>query len=215
MTGQRYDRQLRLWGDHGQFSIEQAKICLIRASAIGSEILKNLVLPGVGSFTIVDDCVVCEEDLCNRPFRLLLALKVYCAMCTECLNVLVYNLNFRLLIRLSRLLQGYSIPIVVCISVGIIGYVRVSAQEHVIVESHPDSSKPDVRLDNPPEGLVSLANEQHLETMTSEQLCHTPWLIIVHLFVQQFIKQVILQFYHTPCLPLITHTHTPLSSRLF
>jgi hypothetical protein len=37
----------RLWGDHGQVALEKAKICLINASATGTEILKNLILPGV------------------------------------------------------------------------------------------------------------------------------------------------------------------------
>lgn len=43
----RYDRQLRLWGDHGQFALEYAKVCLLRAEGLGAEILKNLVLPGI------------------------------------------------------------------------------------------------------------------------------------------------------------------------
>ncbi|ESO03022.1 hypothetical protein HELRODRAFT_112383 [Helobdella robusta] len=60
---QKYDRQLRLWGDHGQISLEAAKICLINANATGTEILKNMVLPGIGSFTIVDSSQVTPEDL--------------------------------------------------------------------------------------------------------------------------------------------------------
>ncbi len=63
---QRYDRQLRLWGDRGQTVLESSHICVIRAGAIGSEILKNLVLPGLGGFTIVDDAVVAQADLGNK-----------------------------------------------------------------------------------------------------------------------------------------------------
>ena len=37
----------RLWGDHGQAALEGAKICLINASATGTEVLKNLILPGL------------------------------------------------------------------------------------------------------------------------------------------------------------------------
>lgn len=36
----------RLWGDHGQETLENAHVCLINATATGTEILKNLVLPG-------------------------------------------------------------------------------------------------------------------------------------------------------------------------
>ncbi|XP_063294365.1 NEDD8-activating enzyme E1 regulatory subunit [Pelobates fuscus] len=65
---QKYDRQLRLWGDHGQGALESAHVCLINATATGTEILKNLVLPGIGSFTIVDGNVVHGEDVGNNFF---------------------------------------------------------------------------------------------------------------------------------------------------
>ena len=45
----KYDRQLRLWSSNGQAALENARLCLINASATGTEILKNLVLPGVFS----------------------------------------------------------------------------------------------------------------------------------------------------------------------
>uniref|UniRef100_A0A8C1XQU8 NEDD8-activating enzyme E1 regulatory subunit n=1 Tax=Cyprinus carpio TaxID=7962 RepID=A0A8C1XQU8_CYPCA len=65
---QKYDRQLRLWGDHGQEALENAHVCLINATATGTEILKNLVLPGIGSFTIVDGHKVSGEDVGNNFF---------------------------------------------------------------------------------------------------------------------------------------------------
>lgn len=61
-----YDRQLRLWGDHGQAALENGHICLINANALGTEILKSIVLPGIGAITIVDDKTVTDEDIeCN------------------------------------------------------------------------------------------------------------------------------------------------------
>ena len=65
---QRYDRQLRLWGDHGQNALESAQVCLINASATGTEILKNLVLPGVGTFTIIDNKLVTQSDFGSNFF---------------------------------------------------------------------------------------------------------------------------------------------------
>lgn len=59
----KYDRQIRLWGEHGQRLLETANVCLINASALGSEILKGVVLPGIGGFTIVDGRIVTEEDV--------------------------------------------------------------------------------------------------------------------------------------------------------
>lgn len=59
----KYDRQLRLWGDHGQAALEGAHICVINATGLGTEILKSLVLPGIGAFTIVDGKKITNEDI--------------------------------------------------------------------------------------------------------------------------------------------------------
>jgi len=50
------------WGEHGQTGLESAHVCLINATGTGTEILKSLLLPGVGAFTIVDGKKVTEED---------------------------------------------------------------------------------------------------------------------------------------------------------
>ena len=61
----KYDRQLRLWAASGQKALEEAHVLLLSngAGVVGIETLKNLVLPGVGNFTIVDKEIVEEEDL--------------------------------------------------------------------------------------------------------------------------------------------------------
>uniref|UniRef100_W8BRW6 NEDD8-activating enzyme E1 regulatory subunit n=1 Tax=Ceratitis capitata TaxID=7213 RepID=W8BRW6_CERCA len=59
----KYDRQIRLWGEHGQALLESSTICLLNATALGCEVLKSLVLPGIGGFTIVDGSIVTEDDL--------------------------------------------------------------------------------------------------------------------------------------------------------
>ncbi|KAI1757106.1 hypothetical protein F4782DRAFT_214846 [Xylaria castorea] len=61
----KYDRQLRLWAANGQAALESANILLVNSGAgtVGVETLKNLVLPGIGKFVIVDDAVVNEADL--------------------------------------------------------------------------------------------------------------------------------------------------------
>ncbi|CAJ0550520.1 Ff.00g104500.m01.CDS01 [Fusarium sp. VM40] len=61
----KYDRQLRLWAASGQAALESANILLVNSGAgtVGVETLKNLVLPGIGQFTIADQSVVSHEDL--------------------------------------------------------------------------------------------------------------------------------------------------------
>ncbi|KAI9347199.1 amyloid beta precursor protein binding protein 1 [Zopfochytrium polystomum] len=65
---QKYDRQLRLWHAHGQRALEESRICLVNGTATGTEILKNLVLPGIGSFVVVDEHVVTGADAGNNFF---------------------------------------------------------------------------------------------------------------------------------------------------
>lgn len=64
----KYDRQMRLWGGHGQRNLEEAHICVLGAGPSASETLKNLVLPNVGQFTLVDNQKVTERDLGNNFF---------------------------------------------------------------------------------------------------------------------------------------------------
>lgn len=61
----KYDRQLRLWAASGQAALEQAHVLLINSGTgvAGIEALKNLVLPGIGNFTIQDSSIVAEADL--------------------------------------------------------------------------------------------------------------------------------------------------------
>jgi len=61
----KYDRQLRLWAASGQAALEQAHVLLINSGSgvTGIELLKNLVLPGMGNFTIHDEAIVDEADL--------------------------------------------------------------------------------------------------------------------------------------------------------
>ncbi|KAI9794444.1 MAG: hypothetical protein M1816_005514 [Peltula sp. TS41687] len=61
----KYDRQLRLWAANGQAALEEAHVLLVNSGCgvVGVETLKNLVLPGVGNFTIVDPETVNVADL--------------------------------------------------------------------------------------------------------------------------------------------------------
>ncbi|KHJ94344.1 ThiF family protein [Oesophagostomum dentatum] len=64
----RYDRQLRLWGEEGQSSIARTSVCVLGSSALGTEILKSLVLAGVHSVCIVDSVFVQTPDLGQNFF---------------------------------------------------------------------------------------------------------------------------------------------------
>ena len=62
-TNDKYDRQLRLWGAHGQRQLSASRILVLGATGSASEILKNLILPGIKHFTIVDNGMIDKRDL--------------------------------------------------------------------------------------------------------------------------------------------------------
>jgi NEDD8-activating enzyme E1 regulatory subunit len=58
----------RLWAATGQSALESARVLVLSASATSTSILKNLVLPGVGHFSIIDHRTVSPEDAGNNFF---------------------------------------------------------------------------------------------------------------------------------------------------
>lgn len=67
-TTDKYDRQLRLWGAKGQRALGDTCVVLVGATAAGTETLKNLTLPGIGSFCVVDDALVSKQDEASNFF---------------------------------------------------------------------------------------------------------------------------------------------------
>lgn len=44
-----YDRQIRLWGLKAQTNLRNSRILIINLTSVGCEIIKNLMLSGIGS----------------------------------------------------------------------------------------------------------------------------------------------------------------------
>jgi len=217
----RYDRQLRLWGDHGQNALEHASVCLINATALGTEILKSLVLPGVGSFTILDPHKLTGEDAGNNFFldpdciggsrgevAMRLLLEMNHEVCGDCVQetleqVLVSNRTFfssfslviccglqeKSLLTISKVLWEENIPLLAVKTTGFLGYIRLQVREIYIVETHPDNRVPDLRLDATwPELQQWLQKEaDRMETMTRQEHGHTPYPVILHRFLDEWI----------------------------
>jgi len=68
VIGSPLTRFLRLWAATGQAALENARLLVISGSATSTSILKNLVLPGIGHFTILDHTSVTPEDAGNNFF---------------------------------------------------------------------------------------------------------------------------------------------------
>lgn len=213
----RYDRQLRLWGDHGQAAIESARICLINANATGTEILKNLILPGIGAFTIVDNAIVKEEDVsisffvrpsdvgANRGESVKDRLKelnpdvkgyategsiedlVRDGFFKKFTLVIACDLNeSSVLLELSEQLFQANIPFIVTKVNGLFGYFRLQVKEHFVVESKPDSTLEDLRLDLPFAELNDYMGQFNLDTMKRKDLVHVPSLVLIYKYLQEW-----------------------------
>lgn len=214
----RYDRQLRLWGDHGQICLETAKICLLNATATGTEILKNLVLPGIGSFTIVDGNKVTGADVGNNFFLTKDSIGMPRAQVTTDLLmelneevsgdfvgeppekllennqeffsrfnlVIATDLQEKPLLQLASLLRASEIPLLIARSYGFIGYARLVISDHTVIESHPDNTHEDLRLDRPFPGLIEFCDGQNMDEMSKKEYSHTPWLVIIYKYLQKW-----------------------------
>ena len=58
----------RLWAATGQAALESARLLVIGATATSTSTLKNLVLPGIGHFTVLDPNTVAPADVGNNFF---------------------------------------------------------------------------------------------------------------------------------------------------
>ncbi|KAI3617537.1 hypothetical protein CBS9595_003446 [Malassezia furfur] len=58
-----YDRQIRLWGLEAQNRMRSAHVVVLGLTGVATEIIKNVVLSGVGRLTVVDDADVRADDL--------------------------------------------------------------------------------------------------------------------------------------------------------
>ncbi|KAJ8686158.1 hypothetical protein QAD02_021952 [Eretmocerus hayati] len=215
----KYDRQLRLWNDHGQAMLEDAHVCLINANALGTEILKSLILPGIGAFTIVDGHKVTEEDIGSNFFleadstgksraevttQLLLELNPDVSGDfidegpEQLLNnspdffnnfsiVIACSISEKALVLLSKKLWEIDVPLVVCKSLGFIGYIRVQIKEHTIVETHPDNEIPDLRLDKPFEALKNHFDAIDFDSLDLKDHSHTPYVTVLYKYLQKWL----------------------------
>lgn len=93
---------------------------------------------------------------------------------------LMFALFFRTLHTLSTCLWNYNVPLLVCISYGFIGSIRLQINEHCVIESHPDNTFEDLRLDRPFPGLIKFMENVHLGEMDHKQFSHTPYLVLLY-----------------------------------
>uniref|UniRef100_A0A8C9NBF8 NEDD8-activating enzyme E1 regulatory subunit n=1 Tax=Serinus canaria TaxID=9135 RepID=A0A8C9NBF8_SERCA len=93
------------------------------------------------------------------------------------------------LLRLAEVLWNSNIPLLVCRTYGLVGYMRVVIKEHTVVESHPDNMLEDLRLDRPFPELTEHVQNYDLEHMDKKDHSHTPWIVIVAKYLTKWFNE--------------------------
>lgn len=201
---EKYDRQLRLWASNGQGNIENCHICLIGVTTTNTELLKNLILPGCGEFTIIDHDL--SKDLSHNFFwsedsSILDNLRdlnpgVKGHFIEKPIDNLIDDENLSFWQQFSIVIMDDSIlsyehektlidtlweagiPIVKNVSYGFYGMTRVIVKEHSIIETHPESLV-DLRVENPWPELEEYVDSIDLDSLDEVDHAHIPYVIIL------------------------------------
>eukprot|EP00667_Euglena_gracilis_P007143 EG_transcript_7209 len=213
----KYDRQTRLWGTGGQRALEAARVCLLNATGAGTETLKNLILPGIGSFVIVDGQPVTEADLGNNFFvtpdnlhqprgewatkwllelnpdvrgssltvdpRTLLETNPGYFRETGVSLVIATQLVEADALRLARILEESSIPLLLVRSYGLMGFLRLQSPSYGIMETFPDQQVEDYRVLHPFPELENFVRDLGDPDFIDDSMLHAhiPWVcLMVH-----------------------------------
>lgn len=203
---QKYDRQLRLWAAAGQSALEHAHVLVINGNGTAASTLKNLVLPGIGHFTVLDPKITDAADVganffldqgsiglprADQVVKFLVELNsdVNGTALVQSLDSLQdlspYSLILAVdvedpdqLVRLADLAWERDVPLIKVETCGFYGTLRTQVKEITIVETHPESIV-DLRLAHPFPALVEYATSLDYDAMDSEQHGHIPAVAIL------------------------------------
>jgi len=189
-----------------------ANVLVFGAGPTATETLKNLVLPGLGRFTIVDGATVGSTDLGNNFFVTEDSVgapraEVVCDLLVEmnpddCVGTArvadpatlvatepAFIADFSLVIAtmmapatlaaLGKMCWERGIPLVVVRSHGFLGYLRLQLRDHEVVETKPDTTHWDLRIDQPFPALTALVASYDLDSMDFKDHMHTPYVVLL------------------------------------
>jgi amyloid beta precursor protein binding protein 1 len=230
----KYDRQLRLWATSGQQALEDAHICLINSGSgtVGIEALKNLVLPGIpylrrrnlrakltkipgiGSFTIIDDKEVEESDLGVNFFLDETCLGKSRAECCRdflgelnpdvtgywrdnfdsqsAFTLILYSLPIddELLKTVKTYCQNLKVPLVSINCLGFYSYFNITFNRNFpIVDTHPESTATtDLRLLSPWPELSNFSERltANIKNLSAHKHGHIPYVALILHYLEEW-----------------------------
>lgn len=197
MELERYDRQLRLWGHEGQTRLSAASVCVIGSSVLATEVLKNLVLPGIGSFCIVDDAQVTKRDISNNFFlepsdegedRAMLVTRKLVELnpCVKGIHAKslseIRDKKFDIFFACNSKFQFPAQTLINVTSTGYLGKVQIlSSKAHIVLDAKSDEGQiDDLGILYPWAPLRDFVDSFSFDSTTSEvEFFHIPWLVIL------------------------------------
>ncbi|KAH1000025.1 hypothetical protein HUJ05_004661 [Dendroctonus ponderosae] len=102
------------------------------------------------------------------------------------LGLYIEALKKKVLVTLSKHLWECNVPLLVCRSIGFLGYVRLQIKEHTIIEAHPDSESPDLRLDIPWPALQEYLDGVNIEQLDQKEKNHVPPPVILRYYLNKY-----------------------------
>lgn len=97
-----------------------------------------------------------------------------------------YRRCFSEVINLSETLWRLNTPLIICSSCGFVAGARLQVQEHTVMEAHPDSQTPDLRLDCPFPKLKEYFHGIDLDSMEFKDHAHVPYVVVLYKYLQKF-----------------------------
>lgn len=91
---------------------------------------------------------------------------------------------------LAELCWRHGIPLLISRAYGLIGTVRLQLKEHDIIESRPEADRFDLRIANPFPDLVSYCDSIDLDSLSSIEHSHIPYIVILYKAIQKWRQQV-------------------------
>ncbi|EDR24292.1 NEDD8-activating enzyme E1 regulatory subunit, putative [Entamoeba dispar SAW760] len=214
---QKYDRQLRLWGEIAQARLEKSKVLSIGSDCVASEFMKSIVLPGIGFIGIADKQIVSENDLETNFFidcenlgqkrgecilNNLLELndrvkgEYYFKSLKEILKEKSFIQSFDIIVCSNQLHEdviSLSIltknPIIEVYTNGFIGVVKVYVGSHVIFDDGNSNIPMDLRVPYPFPKLQEFYNSIDIPNLNKDNHMHIPFPLILIWALNQWRKE--------------------------
>lgn len=179
MDNDKYDRQLKLWGEKGQKCLEQSHVCIIGTNFLTQEVVKNLSLAGIGHLTLIfddgDDIQPVESSLFfdNSNIEILNTdikwnkftwseVTIKSSYWWTYFDLVIFGSRKKDVIRYVNKIwcSSTDLPIMIwSFFIGFYGYTMVISNElHCVFESHPQYFLHDLRLDKPWDSLIQYTN---------------------------------------------------------